>query len=316
MILRNQRIRRITTASLFLGPAALLVAGLLVFPILLDLVIAFTDMAQTIKVTEFSTTQFGKLVKPSADAVFGFELRGSFQRALIRTFFFVGLTLLFFNIGLALLLALATTALPDRLGSLFRAIWLLPRMSPTVVYALLWLWVIDPTERGLLNQVLTNLFGMSPINLMLDHPMTLMVMANGLVGASLGMIILTSAIRSIPDHLFHAARVDGATTRAVLWHIVLPALRWPLSYITIFQTLALLVSFEIIFLIMGTSRSAQTMAVLAYTKSLAPGTGGGQYAYGAAITMILIILGLCISLALWRLTSMRQLVKPARIEVH
>lgn len=316
MIDGYNRFRRMATASLFLGPAALLVAGLLVLPIMLDLVIAFTDMAQTIKVTEFSTTQFGKLVKPSADAIFGFELRGSFQRALTRTFVFVGLTLLFFNIGLALLLALATTALPDRLGSLFRAIWLLPRMSPTVVYALLWLWVIDPTERGLLNQVLTHLFGMPPINLMLDHPMALMVMANGLVGASLGMIILTSAIRSIPDHLFHAARVDGATTRAVLWHIVLPALRWPLSYITIFQTLALLVSFEIIFLIMGTSRSAQTMAVLAYTKSLAPGTGGGQYAYGAAITIILIILGLFISLALWRLTSMRQLVKPARIEVH
>lgn len=310
------KFRRMATASLFLGPATLLVAGLLVLPILLDLVIAFTDMAQTIKVTEFSATQFSKLVKPSADAMFGFELRGSFQRALTRTFVFVGLTLLFFNIGLALLLALATTALPDRLGSLFRAIWLLPRMSPTVVYALLWLWVIDPTERGLFNQVLTKLFGMPPINLMLDHPMALMVMANGLVGASLGMIILTSAIRSIPDHLFHAARVDGATTRAVLWHIVLPALRWPLSYITIFQTLALLVSFEIIFLIMGTSHSAQTMAVLAYTKSLAPGTGGGQYAYGAAITMILIILGLFISLALWRLSNMRQLVKPARIEVH
>ena len=43
---------------------------------------------------------------------------------------------------------LSGTAVPRRLGAFFRAVWLLPRMSPSVVYALLWLWVVDPNEGG------------------------------------------------------------------------------------------------------------------------------------------------------------------------
>ena len=63
------------------------------------------------------------------------------------------------------------------------------------------------------------------------------------------MIIFTSAIRGIPEHLFHAARVDGAGVFAQTWFITLPALRWPISFVTIYQTLSLMVSFEYILLL-------------------------------------------------------------------
>ena len=228
---------------------------------------------------------------------------------------FVFFTLFLFNVGFALLLALTTTAVPERMGAVFRAIWLLPRMSPSIVYALLWLWVVDSTERGLFNQVIMS-FGLEPMNLRLDHPMTVIVVANGLIGASLGMIIFISAIRSIPEHLFHAARADGAGSLSIIRHVVLPALRWPISYITIYQSLALLVSFEYIFLIMGPARSTMTMAMLSYTKSLAPEIGGGQYAYGAAISLILIVIGIFVALLMWRLTNMKTLLQRPRIEVR
>ncbi len=197
----------------------------------------------------------------------------------------------------------------------FRAIWLLPRMSPSVVYALLWLWVIDPSESGLLNQFVVHVLRMEPMNMRLDHPMMLVILANGFIGASLGMIILTSAIRSIPAHLFDAARVDGAGSLSIIRHVVLPALRWPLSYITVYQALALLVSFEYIFLLTGTKRATMTIANLAYTKSLAPGIGAGQYAYGAAISLFLIVTGIIVALVMWRLTNMRSLLQAPKIEV-
>lgn len=308
--------RQATNFAVFLGPAVIFLIALLVVPIFVDLVVAFTDMAQTVIVDEFTTKQFGKIVHASKDSWFGFELRGSFYRALSLTAIYVFFTLAIFNVTFGLILALTTTALPDRLGAFFRAVWLLPRMSPSVVYGLLWIWVVDPTERGLLNQILTNAFGMEPVNMKLDHPMVLIVFANGFIGASIGMLILTSAIRSIPQHLFHAARADGAGSLSIIRHVVLPALRWPLSYITVFQTLALLVSFEYIFLIMGPSRSTMTMAMLAYTKTLAPGIGSGQYAYGAAITLILIVIGMVSALFLYRLTNMKALLAKPRIEVH
>ena len=285
-------------------------------PIIVNFFVAFSDMSQTVILEEFPTTkQFNKLGKLDEDALLGFELRGSFYRALALTATFVLLTLFIFNVTFALILALTTTAVPERMGAVFRAIWLLPRMSPSVVYALLWLWVIDSTERGLLNQIWL-LVADEPLNLRLDHPMAVIVVANGLIGASLGMIIFTSAIRSIPQHLFYAARADGAGPFAIVRYVILPALRWPISYITIYQALALLVSFEYIFLIMGPSRSTMTMAMLSYTKTLAPQIGGGQYAYGAAIALILIVIGIIVALLMWRFANMKALLQRPRIEVH
>ena len=301
---------------LFLGPAVVLMLAFFVAPIVVNILVAFSDMNQTVWFEEFPTTQqFNKLGKLDPEVLLGIELRGSFYRALTLTATFVFLTLFIFNVTFALVLALTTTAVPERMGAVFRAIWLLPRMSPSVVYALLWLWVVDSTDRGLLNQVWM-LFGTEPLNLRLDHPMAVIVVANGLIGASLGMIIFTSAIRSIPEHLFHAARADGAGPLSIVRHVVLPALRWPISYITIYQALALLVSFEYIFLIMGPARSTMTMAMLSYTKTLAPGIGGGQYAYGAAIALILIVIGIVVALLMWRLANMKSLLQRPRIEVN
>ena len=305
-----------TNFTVFFLPAIVLLGGLVALPIFLDIAVAFTDMAQTLNVSGLTNMQFRKFFKPVEDSMLGFELRRSFLKALTLTATYVVLTLVIFNTTFGLVLALTTTALSERVGSFFRAIWLLPRMSPSVVYALLWSWTIDPTERGLLNQVAINIFGIGPINMKLHHPMMLIVISNGFIGASLGMIILTSAIRSIPKHLFYAAQADGAGPLSITWHIILPALRWPLSYITIFQTLALLVSFEYIFLIMGPARSTMTMAMLAYTKTLAPGVGAGLYAYGAAITMILIVIGIFLALLLWRLSNMQRLITEPRIEVQ
>lgn len=305
-----------TDAMLFLGPAIVLLAMFFLAPIVVNVLVSFSDMAQTVRFDDFPTlAQYNKLGHADPEALLGFELRGSFYRALSLTVIFVVLTLGIFNLSFALLLALTTTAMPERLGTIFRAIWLLPRMSPSVVYSLLWVWVIDSSERGLFNQIIM-FFGLQPMNLRLDHPMAVIVVANGLIGASLGMIIFTSAIRSIPEHLFHAARVDGAGSIAIIRHVILPALRWPISYITIYQALALLVSFEYIFLIMGPARSTMTMAMLSYTKTLAPQIGGGQYAYGAAIAMILIVIGIIAALLMWRLANMQSLLQRPRIEVN
>lgn len=308
--------RQAANALVFLGPACVMLFIFLVVPIFVDLVVAFTDMSQTIIVNELTTEQMRKIVRPSEEALLGFELRGSFYRALMKTAIFVFFTLAIFNVTFGLILALTTTALPDWLGGTFRAIWLLPRMSPSVVYALLWIWVVDPTERGLMNQILIFVFGVEPVNIILNHPMALIIVANGFIGASIGMLILTSSIRAIPVHLFYAARVDGAGSLSIVRHIILPALRWPLSYITVFQALALMVSFEYIFLIMGPARSTMTMAMLAYTKTLAPQIGSGQYAYGAAITLILIVIGMVTALVLYRLTNMKALLTKPRIEVQ
>lgn len=296
--------RRAANLALFLGPAIVLLAMFFVAPVIVDVGISFTDMGRTLQVEEITLANFERMLTRDT------RLASSLAVTLIYVF----ATLAVFNVTFGLVLALATTAVPERAGNFFRAVWLLPRMSPSVVYALLWVWVIDPSERGLLNQVATAVLDAPPIDLMNDAPLMLIVLANGFIGASMGMIVFSASIRSIPEHLFHAARIDGAGAFAILRHVTLPALRWPLSFITVFQTLSLLVSFEYIWLITdgGPFYDTTVYALYVYKRAFQ----NGQYAYGAALALVLVAIGIAAALLMWRFLDMKRLLAAPRIEMH
>lgn len=296
------RLRQGVDRVLFLGPATLLLFAFFVLPVVVDIAIAFTDMSRNLKVSGFTTEHFQRM--------FGGDSR--LASVMLVTLFYVLGTLSIFNVTYGLLLALMTTALPDRMGAFFRAIWFLPRMSPSVVYALLWSWVVAPTDYGLLNQAV-GLFGIPPLDPKSSTPMLVVILSNGFIGASFGMIIFTSAIRSIPQHLFHAARADGAGGLAIVRHITLPAIRWQLSFVTIYQALALLVSFEYIWLITngGPFFDTTVYALYVYRRAFE----NGQYAYGAALSLGLVVAGTIVSLVLWRFFDMKALLQRPRIEV-
>lgn len=296
------RTRRHIDRLLFLGPASAMLLLFFLIPVVVDIVIAFTDMGRDLQVTRFTTENVVRMLTGDRRLI---SVMGT-------TLIYVLCTLAVFNVGYALLLSLLTTALPERTGAFFRAVWLLPRMSPSVVYALLWTWVVAPTDYGLLNQGLMAL-GLSPVDMKSNAPMLLVVLANGFVGASFGMIIFTSAIRAIPEHLFHAARVDGAGGLAIIRHITLPQIRWQLSFVTLYQALSLLVSFEYIWLITdgGPFYDTTVYALYVYKRAFE----NGQYAYGAALALGLVAIGILIALSLWRFFDMRALLQKPRIEV-
>jgi len=287
---------------IFLGPATVLLLLFYVLPVIVDVAIAFTDMGRNLEVTRFTTENVTR--------IFGGDRR--LAQVLTNTLIYVLCTLAIFNVGYGLLLALVTTALPERSGAFFRSVWLLPRMSPSVVYALLWTWVVAPTDYGLLNQIGAAL-GLPPLDPRSDAPMLVVILANGFIGASFGMIIFTSAIRSIPVHLFHAARVDGANGLQVIRHVTLPQIRWHLSFVTVYQALSLLVSFEYIWLITdgGPFYDTTVWALYVYQRAFV----SGQYAYGAALALALVLVGIVVALLLWRFFDMRALLQRPRIEV-
>ncbi len=299
--LRRQRMNLL----IFLGPAIALTFLFYVVPVIVDIVISFTDMGRNLAVNEFTTKQYEK--------VFIGDRR--LPQVIGLTFVYVFATLAVFNVTFGLVLALVTTAIPKASGGFFRGVWLLPRMSPSVLYIFLWLWVIDPSEFGLLNQIVMNVFGVEkPVDLMTNAPIMLIIFANGFIGASMGMIIFTSAIRSIPEHLFHAARVDGAGGLSIVRHVTLPALRWPISFITIYQALSLTVSFEYILLLTkgGPFFDTTVYALYVYRRAFE----NGQYAYGAALALFLIVIGIALALLGWKFFDMQKLLQEPRIEVQ
>jgi len=300
----TQAARQRINTLIFLGPVCALLLLFFIAPVIINIGIAFTDMGRNLQVTEFTTENFERMATRDR----------RLPQVLAVTFVYVLGTLAIFNVTFALILALTTTALPDRSGAFFRAVWLLPRMSPSVVYALLWGWAISPTRYGLLNQLWSGVLGLPPLDLKSDAPVLLIIVANGFIGASMGMIIFTSAIRSIPEHLFFAARADGAGGLAIIRHITLPAIRWPLSFITVYQTLSLLVSFEYIWLITNGGPFFDTTVYALYVYKRA--FESGQYAYGAALALGLVVIGTAAALLMWRFMDMRSLLQRPRIEVQ
>ncbi|WP_428457009.1 carbohydrate ABC transporter permease [Photobacterium makurazakiensis] len=276
---------------------------LFVLPIGVNIVIAFSDMGRDLSINQFSFDNFYQLFSDRL-----------LWEIFLQTILFVVCTLTFFNVGLALLLSLAISALPERIGKMFTTLWLLPRMAPSVIYALLWIWAADPNEYGLINQAWTSIGGTQLLDLRQNSPMMTIILANGIIGASMGMLIFTSAIKSIPPHLFHAAKVDGAPAMATVWHIILPAIRWPLSFVTIFQSLSLLVTFEYALLITngGPFYDSTVYSLYVYKQAFE----SGQYGYGAALALLLVVVGIVYSMLMWRFTDMKSLLQTPKIEVN
>src|SRR5438105_10385736 len=136
--------RRRTNFMLFLGPAIALTFLFFVIPVLIDIAVSFTDLDRTLRISKFTTEQYQKV----------FEGDRRLPQVIGLTFVYAFGTLAIFNVTFGLVLALTTTSLNKISGGFFRGVWLLPRMSPSVLYILLWLLVISPSEVGLLNQVL------------------------------------------------------------------------------------------------------------------------------------------------------------------
>lgn len=243
-----------------------------------------------------------------------FSLDSSYRYA-VNTIFYVVLTLVF-NVGFGLFLAISTFYLPGGLASTFRTIWFLPRILPPVLYVLMWKWFTWDT--GFIATV-TGYFGILPRNWMLDtatNAWFFVVLINGFVGASLGMILFSSAIKAIPSSMLYASEVDGANRWQQVRHIILPQLRWPILFTTSYQTLSLLTSFEYILLSTegGPGRGTEVWALAAYHTALNNYGGNLQYGLGAAYALILVIIGIAASLLYLRFFNFKELVAKPRIE--
>ncbi len=270
----------------FLGPALLLVVVFFVLPILITGIISLTSLDYRLQWEMVGLANFLALWQDTL-----------IPRVLLNTGVYVFTTLLLFHLGLGLALALCTALLPARPAAFFRLIWLLPRFTPSVVYILLWRLLLDPTDYGLLNRLRAAL-GAAPVDLLTQYPWSVIVLVNGLTGASLGLIIFTAAIESIPRDVLRAARVDGATTAQLIWRIILPLLRWPVMFVTMYQTLSLLASFEAILLLTngGPFYATEVWTLYAYHQAFT----FSAFGYGCAMTCVLVVLGSVVSLVYWR----------------
>jgi multiple sugar transport system permease protein len=127
-------------------------------------------------------------------------------------------------LGLAVAMVL-NSALPAK--PLFRLIALLPWVVPDVVAGIIWKWMFDPIY-GAINDVLLKM-GMiqSPIEWLSNPTLALfsVILVNLWRGFPFVMLILLAGLQAIPQQLYEAAAIDGATKAQSFFHITIPGLK-------------------------------------------------------------------------------------------
>ncbi len=223
----------------------------------------------------------------------------SFVTSLLRLVAFCAIEvplMVFTALGLALLLESAHA----RFGHLYRVVFFAPYGVPGVIAALLWGFLYIPATSPVL-QVLDKWgIELTP----LASGTILFSIANiALWGfAGYNMFILLAALSAIPRELYEAARIDGASEWATVWHVKLPLLRPSIILVTVFTiigTLQLFVEPLVLRPLTTAIGSDFTPNMAAYNQTFAQGNPN----LAAAMAVIVAVLGFAFSFGFLRLVN-------------
>lgn len=296
----------------FMAPAILLAVLFFFIPAILVVFLSMTDLS-----TANFTSDLGKMNFVGL-ANYATLFKDPFvPKIFFNTFFYVLVTLALFNVGAGLGVALLTAHVNRRAGFVYRAMWILPRITTAAVYILMWRRIIAEPPFGILNQI-NQATGQPAIGYAAENPWLFVIVVNGFIGLSFGMIIFTSAIESIPKDLLNASLVDGSTLLQRVRYVILPMLRWPLLFVVTYQTLSLLTSFEqILLLTNGGPNHFQTevWSLTAYHRALSNYFGNAQWGYGSAFAVVLVVVGIVLAVLYMRVFRFQELVAEPKIEV-
>jgi multiple sugar transport system permease protein len=189
-----------------------------------------------------------------------------------------------FLIGLALALFFRRNF---PLSGFLRGLLLLPWLLPIIASSAIWKWLLDQ-DSGAINQVL-HVFGVAPVPWLSSPDLALVAVigVNVWLGIPFNTTILYSGLQSVPEELYEAASLDGATGWKAFWHITWPSIR---SVVSVVIVLGVVYTLKVVDLILGLTgggpaNATQTLATNAYHQSFV----NFQFGIGAAVSNVLIV---------------------------
>jgi len=214
-------------------------------------------------------------------------------QSLVNTFLFV-FTTTFFELLFGLAIALAINK-HFRGRGLVRAAVLIPWAIPTVVASQMWRFIFNDTY-GLLNYAF---FGSDTAlyQAWLADPLfafLAIVAADVWKTSSFAALIILAGLQTIPDELYDAAKIDGATAWQRFIKITLPLVKPALLIALLFRTMDAFRVFDLVFVMTqgGPADSTNVLQFYGYKKIFAEGLMG----YGSTISVLVFFVTLLISL--------------------
>jgi multiple sugar transport system permease protein len=192
-----------------------------------------------------------------------------------------------FSIGMALALFFARRF---PLATTLRSLLLLPWLLPLIVSATSWRWMLDQ-QFGVINKLLG-----SEIGWLTSPQLSLwsVVIVNIWLGIPFNMVLLYGGIKAIPESLYEAAAIDGASRTRVFWSVTWPMLR-PVTAVTLMLGLVYTIKvFDVIWILTkgGPANSSHTIATWAYDISFSDLEFGVGAAAGQLLILVALVFGL------------------------
>ena len=271
---------------LYLLPALLFRGVFMVYPLVDVFVYSFEEGYNSASQTFFGTGLYN----------YRYVLRDPyFLQALKNTFILVVITVPL-STTLALLISVGLSSI-QKLRELFQTVFFLPYVTNTLAVGLVFMILFKqtPYTDGLANLIL-GLFGAGPIDF-IGGPywakMFVLCFYTVWVVMPFKILVLTSALASVDETYYNAARVDGASRWRMFSRITLPMISPTLFYLIITGFIGAFKAYSDAVALFGTDLNAAEMnTIVGYIYDMLYGNSGGypSYASAAAIVLFAIVL--------------------------
>lgn len=230
---------------------------------------------------------------------FSYVLRDPyFLQAVKNTFLLVIITVPL-STGLALLLSLALSSI-QKVKELYQTIYFLPYVTNTLAVGLVFMILFKktPYSDGFINMII-QFFGGNSIDF-IEGPywakMLTMCIYTIWIVLPFKVLILTSALASVDQNLYKAAKVDGTSSFRTFTKITLPMIMPMISYLVITGFIGAFKAYSDEVAIFGTNLNAAGMnTIVGYVYDMLYGNSGGYPSYASAAALILFAIVLTIT---------------------
>ncbi len=210
--------------------------------------------------------------------------RETFQLVIFQSVLFA-VTAVIAKAAIGFILAHVLHELPARGQKLWRGMLLVPWVIPPAITTLAWWWLFDPSYSAI--NWLLGIVSIGPIPWLGDAGWArfAVILVNTWYGAPFFMIMYLAALKSVPDQLYEAAAIDGATGLQRLRYVTLPMMRNIISITVLFSLIVTFANFDIVRIL--TNGGPQDKTHLFGTYAFQVGIQSGDIPLGASVSLFM-----------------------------
>ncbi|WP_395714933.1 carbohydrate ABC transporter permease [Reyranella sp.] len=176
--------------------------------------------------------------------------------------------------------------IPSKGQRKWRGMLLVPWVIPPAMSTLAWLWLFDPSYSAF-NWILAH-FGIDRIPWLGETGWARfsVILVNVWIGAPFFMIMYLAALKSVPEQLYEAASIDGATWWQRIWYVTLPMMRNIIAITALFSLIVTFANFDIV-RVLTKGDPLNTTHVFA-TWAFRVGIESGDIPLGSAVSLFMV----------------------------